>query len=168
LILGAGPIGALLQSLLSLKGLTDVTIYDVSEYRCQVLDKVFPGSVKEPKEPYDLVFETTGSSAVAKDLLPKVIGKSGLLVMIGLFRNATQFNFNHLVENEWKVSGSSAFSSELPDAVLLLEDHWTEFRHIISHCLSLSEYQTAFDLVLDSRKRALKVIFNQDLDSGSS
>ena len=62
LVLGAGPIGALIHMILAIDGLSDVHVTDISEYRRQVMARVDANAVvSKPVNHYDLVFETTGS-----------------------------------------------------------------------------------------------------------
>jgi 2-desacetyl-2-hydroxyethyl bacteriochlorophyllide A dehydrogenase len=168
LILGAGPMGALVHAICLIRGLTEVFVTDVSEYRRRVLNQTHPGSVIDPQEPYDLVFETTASAAVVQDLLPKVMNKKATLVMIGLFGDPAAFNFNYLVENEWTVRGCAAFSTELAEAAQTLESHWPKFEHVVSHHLPLVDYQKAFDTLLSPEKMAMKIIFQPRKKSENS
>ncbi len=159
LVIGAGPIGALIHCLLKVKGFEQVQISDISGYRQRAIEKVYSGSVVDPQEPYDLVFETTGAAAVVKNVLPIVLQKKSTLIMVGLFSNAVPFDFTQLVEKEWNVHGCAAFSSELKDAAKILEKHWKKFEHVVSHRLPLSDYKLVFDMLLDPRKEAMKIIF---------
>ena len=159
LVIGAGPIGALIHCVLKIKGFDRAFITDVSEYRRRAVEGAFPGSVVEPRGQYDLVFETTGSTMVVTNVLPEVMHNTCTLVMVGLFRDAVSFDFTQLVEKEWNIHGCSAFSSELPDAAAMLGDTWERFDHIVSHRLPLSDCQSAFDILLDARKEAVKIVF---------
>jgi (R,R)-butanediol dehydrogenase/meso-butanediol dehydrogenase/diacetyl reductase len=167
LVLGAGPIGALLYGVARIHGLEDITVADVSSYRRAAMEKAHPGSTADPSSlparTYDVVFETTGSGAVAESLLPKVMKKKGTLVMIGLFGSPPSFDLNGLIENEWNVRGCAAFSDELGEAARLLEAHWPAFTHAVSHLLPLREFQSAFDLLLSPEKEAMKVVFRPGL-----
>jgi (R,R)-butanediol dehydrogenase/meso-butanediol dehydrogenase/diacetyl reductase len=168
LVLGAGPIGALLYGVARINGLEDITIADVSRYRRAAMEKTHPGAAVDPAalpaRGYDLVFETTGSGAVAESILPQVMKKKGTLVMIGLFGSPPAFNLNALIENEWDVRGCAAFSNELGEAVRLLEAHWPAFTHAVSHRLPLREFQSAFDLLLSPEKEAMKIVFLPGLE----
>jgi len=163
LILGAGPIGALIQTVAHLNGLTDVTITDVSDFRRAAINRAFPDSAIEPEGRYDLIFESSGASAAVENTVPKRLKKQGSLVMIGLFSAPVLFDFNQIVENEWDVQGCAAFSSELTDAVELLNTHWPRFKHVVSHRLPLADYQAAFDLLLAPEKPAMKILFQPDM-----
>jgi threonine dehydrogenase-like Zn-dependent dehydrogenase len=150
-----------------INGLEGITIADVSRYRRAAMEKAHPGSTADPTSiaarTYDIVFETTGSGAVAESLLPKVMKKKGTLVMVGLFGRPPSFDLNALIENEWTVRGCAAFSDELGEAARLLETHWPAFTHVVSHLPPLREFQSAFDLLLSPEKEAMKVVFRPGL-----
>ena len=48
LVLGAGPIGALLYGVARLNGVADIAVADVSRYRRAVMEKAHPGSTVDP------------------------------------------------------------------------------------------------------------------------
>ncbi|MFH1138884.1 MAG: alcohol dehydrogenase catalytic domain-containing protein [Pseudomonadota bacterium] len=164
LILGAGPIGALIHQVALLEGLSDISITDASAFRRQALETARPGSVGEPSGRYELVFETTGSAAVLKNVIPEVVEKKGTLVTVGLFHQPVEFDFNLIVENEWSVFGCAAFNDELPAAVRLLEQHHFQFEHVVSRRLPLREFGTAFATLLSPEKKDMKVIFEPELE----
>lgn len=159
LVLGAGPIGALVHQVLIIQGTSDTTVAEVSAYRKQILEAAHPGAVREPEGTYDLVFETTGARPVLEEVVPKAMRKRGRLVMVGLFGGKIPFDFNLIVENEWTVKGCAAFSTELPEAVRMLETHGARFRRVISHRLPLEAHQAAYERLLDARKEGVKIIF---------
>ncbi|MEW6264346.1 MAG: alcohol dehydrogenase catalytic domain-containing protein [Thermodesulfobacteriota bacterium] len=159
LILGAGPIGALILETACLEGWSQVTCLELSPYRRRAIQAVHPEVIRDaPGGPYDLVFETTGSTVVAGELVPKVMNKRGTLVMVGLFERPVPFDFNHVVENEWRIRGCSAFESELEEAVVMLEKHWPKLGWVVSHRWPLEKYQEAFELLTSPEKKALKVV----------
>jgi (R,R)-butanediol dehydrogenase/meso-butanediol dehydrogenase/diacetyl reductase len=164
LVLGAGPVGALLYEILLLKELPDILVADRSPYRRGVVERVHPGSTGEPSGRYDVVFETTGSPGVAESLLPRVVQKRGTLVMVGLYRGPVPFDLNALIESEWRVFGCAAFSNELVEAVHILETRWPVFSHVASHVFPLSGYREAFDLLLSPQKNAMKILFQPGLE----
>ncbi|MBW1711739.1 MAG: alcohol dehydrogenase catalytic domain-containing protein [Deltaproteobacteria bacterium] len=159
LILGAGPVGALIHQVLVLKGMADIHLTDISQYRLRTIKKAHPQTeVSRSADEYQVVFETTGSEHVVGGTVPKVVAKKGNLVLVGLFRERVSFDFNEVVENEWSLKGCSVFVGELNEAVSLLEDHWPQFEHLVSHKMPLREFKTAFDLLLSPKKEAMKIV----------
>jgi len=160
LIFGAGPIGALIHAVLVRRGVKDITMAEISEYRRGVISETQSDSTitTRPEGKFDLVFETTGSGIVLKDLLPKVLDKDSEAILVGLFAKETLFNFTDIVENGWKFIGSNCFDKELPMAVKLLGDNYIDFQHVVSHQLPIINTQEGFDLLLSPEAKAMKVI----------
>ena len=165
LIIGGGPVGALIQTVLETEGIRDVWITERSAYRRKIIERAYPQSVLEPENRYDLVFETSGSRTAVQDVLLHVMRKQGTLVMVGLFGGPVPFDLNQLVENEWKIYGCAAFSDELPAAARMLETHWLKFSHLVSHGQPLANFREAFDLLLASDKNAMKIVFLPELEA---
>lgn len=165
LILGAGPIGAMIHTALRIQGHRGLTVTDISEYRRQTLEKLGDDStiIAEPDGSYDLVFETTGAAPVLQRVIPRVLRKGGQAILVGLFGRDCSFNFTDIVEKEWRFRGCSCFLDELPDAVRMLETHATQFVHMVSHQLPLSRTQEGFDILLSPEKAAMKVILTPQI-----
>ena len=160
LILGAGPIGALIHMVLQIQGGHELTIVDISKYRRQAI-RVSGSSSQITSTPdgiYDLIFETTGSTPVLQNLVPKSLCKGGQAILVGLFAQESLFNFTDIVEHEWELKGCACFGTELSAAVDLLEKHYSEFTHVVSHQLSFSKTQEGFNLLLAHEKAAMKII----------
>lgn len=160
LIFGAGPIGALIHAVLVRRGVSDITIAEISEYRCGVISETKSDSTitTSPTGKFDLVFETTGSANVLKTFLPKSLDKGAEAILVGLFAQESLFNFNDIVEQSWKFIGSNCFDKELPMAVQMLEGNHMDFQHVVSHHLPLENAQEGFDLLLAPEKKAMKII----------
>lgn len=159
LILGAGPIGALISTVLRIQKIQDVTIVDTSACRREIVAAAGGDTrvLASPDGPYDLIFETTGSPEVVRNVIPRNLAKGRQVVMVGLFGRDTPFNFTDLVEHEWDFKGCACFDTELPEAVTLLERHRESFTHLVS-CVPLTSAQNAFDQLLGPEKDALKTV----------
>lgn len=164
LILGAGPIGALVHAVLRLQGHRDLTVADTSAYRRGLLESVDGSSriTADPEGTYDLVFETTGAGAVVENVLPRCLRKGAQAVFVGLFAKKNLFNFTDMVEKEWQLNGCSCFDSELTAAVDLLENHGDAFAHVVSHQFPVARAQEAFDLLLAPEKAGMKIMLIPD------
>ncbi len=159
LVLGGGPVGALLAAVLHLAGQPPADIAEVSAWRRAALSRFHPGRVlAEPEGAYQRLFDTTGAPAALQRLLPAHLARGGSALILGLFRGPVPFPFTALVESEWRLRGSSAFADELPAAARLLESHWRRLEPAVSHRFPLQEAQAAFDLLLSPKKEALKVL----------
>jgi len=162
MILGAGPIGALIHAVLRIQGRENVTVADISKFRRRSLQALNGSShiVAQPRGQFDLVFETTGAMPVLQQLIPQILKKGGNAVLVGLFSKEIPFSFTDIVEKEWTFKGCSCFDTELKDAVELLETDEAAFAHVVSHQLHLSQVQKGFDILLAPEKKAMKIILN--------
>ncbi len=162
LVLGAGPIGALIHAVLQIQGRENVTVADISKFRRRSLQALNGSSkiITEPRGQFDLVFETTGAIPVLQQILPQILQKGGNTILVGLFSKEIPFNFTDIVEKEWAFKGCSCFDTELQDAVELLETDEAAFAHVVSHQLHLSQVRKGFDILLAPEKNAMKIILN--------
>jgi len=146
----AGPKGALIHAVLVSRGVSNITIAEISEYRCGVISATKCDSTitTKPEEKFDLAFEKTGSSVVLKDFLPNALDKDAQTILLSLFAKETLFNFTDIVENGWKFIGSNCFDKELPMAVKFLADKYKDFQHVVSHQLPIINTQDGFEILL--------------------
>lgn len=159
LVLGGGPMGALLATVLRLRHGLAADVIETADYRRGVLVGLPVGRVlTEPDGLYDLLFDTTGSPAPLQRLLPAHLARHGRAVVLGLFREPFPFDFTALVESEWLVRGCAAFSEELPAAARLLESDGLRLEPAITHRLPLREAPQVFRLLLSTKKEAMKVV----------
>jgi threonine dehydrogenase-like Zn-dependent dehydrogenase len=159
LVLGGGPMGAFLATALRLHVGLAADVVETAAFRRRILTRLPGGRVlSEPDGLYELLFDTTGSSASLQELLPRHLARHGRAVVVGLFREPFSFDFTALVESEWMVRGCAAFNSELPAAVRLLEGHWRRFHPAVTHRLPLREAPQAFRMLVSPNKEAMKVV----------
>jgi (R,R)-butanediol dehydrogenase/meso-butanediol dehydrogenase/diacetyl reductase len=159
LVLGGGPVGALLATALRLRGGPVADVVETAAYRRGVLAGLPIGRVlSEPDGLYDLLFDTTGSADPLQRLLPRHLARHGRVVVLGLFREPFPFDFTALVESEWLLRGCAAFRDELPAAARLLESEWQRFEPAVSHRLPLREAPQAFRMLVAPAKEAMKVV----------
>ncbi|OHD76452.1 MAG: hypothetical protein A2V99_13100 [Spirochaetes bacterium RBG_16_67_19] len=161
LVLGGGPIGALLFTILNLRNHDSTAIAEPSEYRRSILSKIRPEMILERSVgEFDVVFDSSGSEQAFAQLLAGNLAKQGQVIVVGLYRQSSCFNLTRVVENEWRIAGSSVFTDELLEAVRLLEENWRKFAPIVTHRFPLKEIGQALKLVLSPQKEAMKVVLH--------
>jgi (R,R)-butanediol dehydrogenase/meso-butanediol dehydrogenase/diacetyl reductase len=159
MVLGGGPIGALLATALRAREGLTADVVETAAFRRNLLAGLPVGRVlSEPDGLYELLFDTTGSSASMQRLFPGHLARHGSAVVLGLFREPLTFDFTALVESEWLLRGCAAFSDELPAAARLLESEWLRFEPTITHRLPLREAPQAFRMLVSPKKEAMKVV----------
>jgi (R,R)-butanediol dehydrogenase/meso-butanediol dehydrogenase/diacetyl reductase len=159
LVLGGGPVGALLATALRVREGLAADVVETAAFRRKVLAGLPVGRVlAEPDGLYELLFDTTGSPGPLQRLLPAHLARHGRAVVLGLFREPFPFDFTALVESEWLLRGCAAFSDELPAAARMLESEWRRFEPAVTHRLPLREAPQAFRMLASPTKEAMKVV----------
>ncbi len=138
LVLGGGPIGALLFTILKLRNHDSAKIVEPSEYRRVILSRIGPQRVfGNAAGEFDVVFDCSGSERAIARLLDGNLARQAQVV----------------VENEWRIAGSSVFTDELPEAVRLVEEHWRELAPIVTQKFCFIEEQQITENIRDIRNR---------------
>ncbi len=104
----------------------------------------------------DVVYECSGAGPAATQLLP-LLRRRGRYVQIGLFGKPIQWDLDQLCYKEIIVSGSNAsVPSSWTRALQLLENKSVNTGVLISHQLSVQDWQEAFDIF--ESKQGLKLL----------
>ena len=116
LVTGAGPVGLLILAVLRARGISDVTVSELSAIRRQrALDVgatavVTPDGLEEPPmtlpvaDPYAVVFECSGHAAAIESALGQ-LDYAGTLVIVGTGFGPPGINQNRLIVLELESSG---------------------------------------------------------------
>lgn len=124
LVLGAGPIGALVALVLRHRGVGQVWIADRNSARRNRVAAVTGASPFDPEAPPagvhpGAVVDATGSAG-ALDIALGAVAAGGRLVLVGLYDGAPATDLNAIVERGLTVVGCAAYHDELDEAVALL------------------------------------------------
>ncbi|MFA6460785.1 MAG: alcohol dehydrogenase catalytic domain-containing protein [Candidatus Woesearchaeota archaeon] len=152
LVVGAGPLGLLFGLATKFMG-CEVTIGDVSSYRIQQAQELFPEVQDYSKSDllslnserrFDLIIDTSGKSL---ELLIKVIDRGGDILVAGLdYTFQAKISPSYLTDNGIRIIGSIDSNLTFAPAIKMLKQH-KEFKKIITHTFSLEEYGQAFHLL---------------------
>jgi L-iditol 2-dehydrogenase len=106
----------------------------------------------------DLVYECSGVAS-SLDLCWEAVRREGTLAQVGIYPSRIETDFNKVVMKELTVAGSFGYVwSSWRRSIQLLSEGRLNTRALISHELSLSEFEEAFRITQDGT--ATKVIFN--------
>jgi threonine dehydrogenase-like Zn-dependent dehydrogenase len=133
LVVGAGPIGALVLAALRARGVSEVTVSEPRPLRRELAAKLGAARVVEPErlevppmpfglvgEPFDVAFECSGSPAAFESALAQLC-KGGTLVLVGSGMRRPRLDPNRVLLNELVVTGAYAYDSlGFADALALL------------------------------------------------
>ncbi len=175
-IFGAGAIGLMLLLLTKLSGAGDVFVADVQDFRLRKA-KAFGASlvINSSKEEavrkmmertsdfgVDRVFEAVGLESTLVQSL-KVLKKGGSSVVIGIFEEQeVRIPVNLFIQKEISLAGSQGYCWDFQSALTLLEKGEIRLKEMITHVLPLSSLQQGFELLMDPKNEAIKVVIRID------
>lgn len=165
-VMGAGPIGALLIGAARMAGAREVVAIDLAEAPLKAAGKMgaaltINGSdsdrlagYSEDKGYFDVGFECTGSGAALGNLFP-IVKPRGTIVAVGV-SNGSHIPFNALVGKEIRLVGTHRFHSEYGLAARMIAERRIDVRPIITSTVPMERIRDAFDIVRD-RTTQMKV-----------
>ena len=168
LVMGAGPIGALVVGAAKLAGAQEIVAVDLADAPLAAAVKMGANStVNARTEPdrlawlysaekgyFDAGFECTGVGIALSNMFP-VVKPRGTIVAVGVSSGA-QIPFNALVGKEIRLTGTHRFHAEYPLAARMIAERRVDVRPIITATLPMDRIRDAFDVVRD-RSSQMKV-----------
>jgi L-idonate 5-dehydrogenase len=168
LVMGAGPIGALLVGAAKLAGAEEIVAVDLADAPLSAAIKMGAmttvNALAEPdrlarrysgdKGYFDVGFECTGAGVALGNMFP-VVKPRGVIVAVGVSSGA-HIPFNALVGKEIHLAGTHRFHAEYPIAARMIAERRIDVRPIISATLPMDRIRDAFDVVRD-RSLQMKV-----------
>jgi L-idonate 5-dehydrogenase len=160
LIVGAGPIGALVTAVVAREGATSVVVTDMLDAPLATAQAVGATQTVNVSDvasapEADVVFEASGSPAGLAAALTSVI-RGGTVVQLGILPPGTvPVAGNLIVTKELDLHGSFRFAPEFSDAVALLADG-LPVRPLLTGQFALEQSDEAFKLA-SRRDAAMKV-----------
>ncbi len=172
-IWGAGGIGLFLLQVVRAAGANSVFIIDIQDHRLKLAQEL--GALwainPEKEDPVARIFHETRSLGVDRSFeavgLEKTLRQSaeclkkgGICVLIGLFEDPWEAKFpvNHFVQKEIQMRGSRGYCWDFQIALDLVRAGKVKLAPLISHSLPLSDLPKAFELLLDPKHKANKVV----------
>jgi len=176
-IFGAGGIGLFLLQVVKAAGCGLVFIVDLLESRLKTglslgASVIIHAAEEDPVEKIskateglgvDRSFEAVGLEKTLQQSV-KSLKKGGICVLIGLFEEPRKVNFpvNLFAQREIQVRGCRGYCWDFQVALELIKSRQVQLKPLISHQLSLSDLPGAFEILLDPKSRANKVVIRMD------
>ncbi|WP_307832191.1 L-idonate 5-dehydrogenase [Prauserella cavernicola] len=154
LVVGAGPIGALVVAVLRRAGAGEIVVSDLHERPLRLATELGAtrtvlGNAPEDLEA-DVAIDSSGSAAGVSTAVG-ALRRGGRLVLLGLPPTPEQPFLSGLVATrELTVTGSFRFHAELTEVVAAMADGSLHTAPVISHEFPLSEAATAFAVARDA------------------
>jgi len=106
----------------------------------------------------DVSFECIGNKSTAK-LAIDVIRKAGKSVMVGIFEEASTFNFFEVVSTEKEIIGSLAYNGEFADVIRFIADGRIDVEPLITGRIHLADIVThGFEELVNNKDGNVKII----------
>lgn len=172
-IYGAGGIGLFLLQVVKAAGCSEIFIVDLLEHRLKTaisLGASFAINAAE-EDPVERIFRETQGLGVDRSFeavgLEKTLKQSaeslkkgGISVLIGLFEDPLRviFPVNLFVQREIQIRGSRGYCWDFQVALELVKSGKVQLKPLISHQLPLNNLPKAFELLLDPKAQARKVV----------
>lgn len=169
-VIGQGPIGILLDQVLSAAGARVVGI-DVLKNRLRfakekgwIHDELDPTQKDFQKKfnaisevGVDIAFEAVGKEVTA-ELCLDITRRHGMIFLLGVFEKPATLNLMRAIKKELKIRGSWTCSFSFPTAIDLVVDHKVDLKSLITHTVPLSRAEKAFKDALSYSDSRIKTI----------
>jgi len=140
LILGFGPIGALVYSeLRRQQPSAQIFVEEIHPDRIQLATAVGAHVVSPDSGLYPLVIDAAGYPGSFQHSLDAV-NVGGTVTLVGIGHTTEIIRPQQIVEKSVQIHGSHGFTDELPDAVCLISESPEQYRWVISDAWSLDEF----------------------------
>ncbi len=167
-ILGVGTIGMMtLKSALAV-GVTDITVFDISDFKLDIA-KQFGAKTVNSKDPnvfknyldtFDVVFETAGNSVTTSNTI-NLVGRGGTIVLVGLpSKDENIMNTNLLNSKEGVIKTVFRYANMYPRAVQLVSSGKIQLKPLITKYFDFDQLPEAFEYVVKNNDKVIKVMIN--------
>lgn len=149
LVVGAGPIGAMLAAVCAARGAAEVVVADLNVERLATvrqlgIETTVAVGEADPGSGYDIVFDASGSSGGIADALPRA-RRGGRFVLVGLPHGPVTLPIGYAATGEVDIVGSFRFNhNEFVDALDLLHNG-LDLSPLISNRHQIHAAGTAFE-----------------------
>jgi 2-desacetyl-2-hydroxyethyl bacteriochlorophyllide A dehydrogenase len=172
-IFGAGGIGILLLQVARASGAAKVFVTDLSEHRRKTAEFFGAALALDPEkeDPVERIFRETEGLGVDRSFeavgLVKTLHqaaaslkKGGIAVLIGLFEDphGVTFPVNLFAQREIQIRGSRGYCWDFQVAMEFVRNNKIKLKPLISHQLPLEDLPRAFQILLEPKSQADKVV----------
>jgi len=172
IILGGGPIGLLIASVLKISGASKIMISEINPFRLKMIENLgfIPiNPIKEEIETVvqnltrgkgaDILFEAVGIPTTSKQLV-KLTKIHGEIVIVGMFKEPTKVDLQELGFKEQRITGIRVYTKEdFKKAVKLIENKKINVKSFITHKLKLSEVEKGMEM-MRNKSDSLKILLS--------
>lgn len=165
LIVGAGPIGLLIATLLiNQYGLEDVAVADIDSFRLSKAREAgvttTMASAKEAAGRYDCIVDAVGLEVTLAAALESV-RPGGSIYVSAIYEKLPVVDINLLVGGELHLVGNNAYGFEdMKEAAAILNSGTMDFSWLVTRILPAEQAADAFRLLTAREKQDLKILLD--------
>ncbi|MFP4646775.1 MAG: NAD(P)-dependent alcohol dehydrogenase [Candidatus Acetothermia bacterium] len=168
IILGAGPIGLSTLIAASAKGITDITVTDVIDFRlnqakelgAEEVVNVSEESIKNFFSDFDKVIQTAGTGETYQQAI-KLSRRGGTVVQVGTPAvDKVEIDPNLPITREIDLVGAFRYANTYPKAISLLKNEDINLKAMVSKYFSLEEVEQALQCPKDNPDKCIKAMID--------
>ncbi|MCW2805482.1 MAG: L-idonate 5-dehydrogenase [Propionibacteriaceae bacterium] len=156
LVIGSGPIGALVVAVLKRAGATEIVAVDLHEHALQIARRVgathtmlAADTAAVDAVDADVVIESSGSRQGLASAI-RAATRGGRIVMVGMLPSGDQpIPVATAIVRELQLVGSFRFNDEIDEVIAALEDGSLQIDPVVTHEFDVTDALEAFQTALD-------------------
>jgi len=172
-VLGSGPVGLFIIQVAKVAGASTVLATDIFDSRLKLAKELGADHVVNSRrveltkeklrsfflgERVGVVFEAVGVESTIRQAI-NIVGKGGLIVVVGVFGEETRVNMGLVQDREITVKGSLMYLHEdFYDALSLIIRGSVKAKPLITHTFNMDQVEEAFNTAAISKENAIKVL----------
>lgn len=166
-VLGAGPIGLAVLLALNAQGITNVTLFDMLDFRVEkalelgaaaAFNAAQVDMAKDFAGQFDAVFETAGSEA-ATTAATRIAAPGATIVLVGHVTSETvPLDTNEIIIKQLNVVGSFRYANTYPRGIELVASGKIDVAKLISRHFTLDEAEAALRFARDAKDECIKAV----------
>jgi (R,R)-butanediol dehydrogenase / meso-butanediol dehydrogenase / diacetyl reductase len=170
-ILGGGPIGLLIASLLKVAGATKINIFELNPFRIKKAQEMGFATIDTSgknmlssdiysNNETDIVFDTVGLKTVSRQLV-KLVRTRGDIIIVGMYKELAEIDLLSMLYKEASIKAILIYEKEdVEKAVRLIDKHQIDLKPIITHKLPFEKIQECMEKIHDQEIDALKILLH--------
>lgn len=169
-VLGGGPIGLLIASILKISGATKINIFEVNPFRIDIAKNmgfsVIDASNKNEMDSQlnkieaDVVFDTVGLKSTSRQLV-NLVRCRGDIIIVGMYKEFAEIDLLSMLYKESNIKTILIYEKEdVEKVVRLIDNHQLDLKPIITHKLTFDNIQDSMQKIYDKKIDALKILLH--------
>jgi 2-desacetyl-2-hydroxyethyl bacteriochlorophyllide A dehydrogenase len=165
-VLGGGPIGLLIASILKISGATKINIFEVNPFRMDKAQQMGFSIIDTSKIENlnqletDVVFDTVGLRSTSRQLVDLARCR-GDIVIVAMYKEFAEIDLLSMLYKESSMKAILIYEKEdVEKAVRLTDNHQLDLKPIITHKLTFDNIQDSMKKIYHHKIDAIKILLH--------